>query len=95
MIWLIISTLGYGSAWAFDSHLNELEEHQNITGDVNHAPEKDHLPCDHCCHAFVHLLGLWSSESGTTYLGAGTGYTPYRRILSIFSTAPPERPPQA
>ncbi|MEA2095037.1 MAG: hypothetical protein U9P11_10825 [Pseudomonadota bacterium] len=96
MIWLIICTLGYGSVWAFDGHLHEGEEHQRVTGDVSHAADEDgdHPSCDHCCHASAHLMALWSAQPGTAYTGAGSGYTPYRQLLSFHTTSPPERPPQ-
>jgi len=41
MIWLIISTLGYASVWAFDRHVDELNEHHDDVGDVGHSPDGD------------------------------------------------------
>jgi hypothetical protein len=96
MIWLIISTLGYGSVWAFDGHIDTVAEHQDVVGDVDHAPtdNEDHPPCDHCCHASAHLMALWSDQFATAYPGSGTGYTPYLQSLSFNITSPPDRPPQ-
>ena len=97
MIWLIISTLGYGSVWAFDGHVDELNEHQDIVGDVGHSPDGDgdNLSCDHCCHASAHTMALSPFQSGTDYSGTCTGFTPYRYTLSFLSTAPPDRPPRS
>jgi hypothetical protein len=50
VIWLIVSTLGYGSVWAFDGHLDAVEDHQSVIGDMNNAPDEEgeHSSCDHC-----------------------------------------------
>jgi hypothetical protein len=97
MLWLVTSTLGYGSVWAFDGHLDAAEDHQRVTGEVNHAPDEDgdQSSCDHCCHASAHLMALWSVQSGTAYLVAGTGNTPYQQSLSFLSISPPDRPPRS
>ena len=96
MIWLITSTLGYGSVWAFDGHLDAVDEHQGVTGDLNNAPDEEgeQSSCDHCCHASAHLMALFSSQSGTAYPVAGTGNTPYRHTLSFLTISPPDRPPR-
>jgi len=99
-VWLIISTLGYGSAWAFDNHLNDAEEHQVVNsdnnGDTGNAPDSDgDFPCcDGNCHSSAHIMGLSSYQSGPVYPDTGTGSTPYRQTLAFFATAPPLRPPQ-
>lgn len=96
MIWLIISTLGYGSVWAFDGHVDELNEHQGVAGDVGHSPDgdEDSPACDHCCHASAHTMALSPFQSSTTYTGTCTGNTPYLQTLSLNITSPPDRPPQ-
>jgi hypothetical protein len=58
--------IGYGNAWAFESHIVKNMEfgvidfhadsqidHQNTE---HHDSEKS--PCDHCCHASAHMLAL-------------------------------------
>jgi hypothetical protein len=97
MIWLITSTLGYGSVWAFDGHLDAVDEHQGVTGDLNNAPDEEgeQSSCDHCCHASAHLMALFSSQSGTAYPVAGIGNTPYRQLLSFLAISPPDRPPRS
>ena len=99
-VWLIISTLGYGSAWAFGNHLNDAAEHQVVNGDVNdgagNAPDSDgdYPCCDDSCHSSAHIMGLSSYQSGPILVDNGTGSTPYRQTLAFFATAPPLRPPQ-
>jgi hypothetical protein len=96
MMWLIISTVGYGSVWAIAGHLDEAAEHQAVAADAGHTPddEGNHCACDHCCHASAHILALWPTQPGAVCPVADTGYTPYLQSLSRSTTSPPERPPQ-
>ena len=97
MIWLIISIAGYGSVWAFDSHLDETAEHHGVVSDVGLATdgEGDSLSCDHCCHASAHTLALSPFLLNMTETGTCTGFTPYRNTLSNLPVAPLEHPPQS
>jgi hypothetical protein len=97
LFWLIVSTLGYGSVWAFDDHVDELDEHQNVAGDLGHSPDGDgdNLSCDHCCHASAHTVAFSPFQSRMDYSGTCTGFTPYRYTLSFLAIAPPDRPPQS
>jgi len=97
MIWLIISTLGYGSVWAFDDHLNEAAEHQGVIGDVDYAPDEDEgqSPCDHCCHASVHVMALLSYQSGPVYQSDSADYAPYQHTVPFHTLSPPDRPPRS
>jgi hypothetical protein len=54
---LILTVLGYGTAWAFDWHAMDAAEHIHAS---EHADTDSHADdgCDHCCHAGVHLLGF-------------------------------------
>jgi len=96
MLWLIISTLGYGSVWAFDGHIDEINQHQDVVSDVDHSrgDDGDHPSCDHCCHASAHTVAMSPFQTSTTYPGADIGSTPYRHSLSFLSVAPPDRPPR-
>jgi len=96
MIWLITCTVGYGSVWAFDGHIDGAAEHQELIGDMDHAPndDGDNPACDHCCHASAHIMALWPAQSAIAYPGSGTGYTPYLHTLPFITTSPPDRPPQ-
>ena len=96
MIWLIISTLGYGSVWAFDSHIDEVTEHQEIVDDIGRTShdDEDQSSCDHCCHASAHMLALWPVQSATVCPDACSIHTPYLHTLSFNTPSQPERPPQ-
>jgi len=91
MFWLIISTLGYGSVWAFDGHAYELNEHQRVAGDVGHSPDGDgdHHSCDHCCHASAHTMALSPFQPDTTYSGNCAGNTPYLQTALFSISSPP------
>lgn len=97
MLWLIVSTLGYGAVWAFDGHIDVANGHQGVLGDVGHSPddEGDHPACDHCCHASAHAMALLPFQISTAYSGTCTGYTPYLGTRSFNTTAPPDRPPRS
>lgn len=96
LLLLIVCTLGYGSAWAFDNHFDSAEEHQIVNGDTDNLQDADgDSPCcNDSCHSSAHLVGLSSYQSGPVYPGAGTGNTPCRQSLAFLATAPPLRPPQ-
>ncbi|MBI5137511.1 MAG: hypothetical protein HZA24_09305 [Nitrospirae bacterium] len=57
---LAFSTLSAGAAWALDTHLESLVGHvQAYQAPLGHAgPSADKAPCDHCCHASAHLMGI-------------------------------------
>jgi hypothetical protein len=97
MIWLIISTLGYGVVWAFDGHVDELNEHRNVVDDVGHPPDGDgdNLSCDHCCHASAHITALCPALIGMHCDNIATGSTPYQQSIFFHSITPPDRPPQS
>lgn len=96
-IWLIISILGYGSAWAFDSHPDETAGHQRAATDISQATDgdEDHPACDHCCHISAHTIALSPYQTGMSHPGTCTGHTPYRETLSSLATTPPEHPPRS
>ncbi len=96
LIWLILCTTGYGSVWAFDGHLDAAAEHGTTDTGLQHAQDggDGHPDCDHCCHAWAHIIALFPALTAHLYQNAGTGSTPYRQRLVFQSTAPPDRPPQ-
>lgn len=69
IICLLISTFGYGMAWAFDGHWDTPQTQDNASfgqlADGDH-PAPDHhndANCDHCCHASAHLVGMTADSS--------------------------------
>ncbi len=100
IFWLLFSMLGYSSAWAFDGHYHVVDIQQPASGDEAQANDAssvgdDHgqTPCDHCCHAFAHLLGLRFSALGSRYFRPSADYLPYRQSFRRRSLLPPDRPP--
>ena len=68
LIVLVLSTLGYSSAWAFDEHvLEQLETEIDSKGDVfDNSPDGEHdadIVCDHCCHISSHLVAIFSATT--------------------------------
>ncbi len=71
-IWLIISTLGYGSAMATDLHEDETDESSQAYQFEHNSQDNDdtladdnpdpglqtRLSCDHCCHGAAHVVGI-------------------------------------
>jgi hypothetical protein len=97
MIWLMLCTLGYGSVWAWDGHVNEAAEHHMVVSDADHASDadKEHPTCDHCCHASAHIMALCTETFGLIQGHIATGYTPYQQSIFFHSTAPPDQPPRS
>ena len=99
IVWLLVSTLGYSSAWAFDGHYHVVDSHQDVGGEAASAttPDSgdDHAQsgCDHCCHAFAHLLALRSAAPDGRYFRPSADYLPYRQCFHFRFLLPPDRPP--
>jgi len=56
---LMLCTLGYGSAWAFDAHVVSEGFHIIDVGDIHN--DSDHgATSDHCGHASAHIVGLFN-----------------------------------
>lgn len=96
-IWLFICVLGYGTVWAFDSHLHEPAQPQGAVVLADHAIDGEGQTggCDHCCHATAHVLALWASMSPAESILAHTASVPYLPRPSFALTSPPDRPPRA
>ena len=64
IICLVISTFGYGVAWAFDAHsgILETQAHQ-ANSEIPASGDHDDSNCDHCCHASAHFLGIAASAN--------------------------------
>lgn len=96
IFWLILSILGYGIAMAADMHAGLHGEDHQLTADHPAPHDADHeAGCDHCCHGFMHLLGLPKSHAFELVSCRVSVQTPYR----VKSTSSPPsslfRPPIA
>ena len=69
LVVLVLSTLGYSSAWAFDAHVmqqfgTELDSNTTVFDDSQNGETDADILCDHCCHISSHLVAIFSD---TTY----------------------------
>lgn len=69
---LVLCTLGYGSAWAYDIHAVESEyldtsdrlipvyanSGDHFPDQTATAPDQTTTICDHSCHAYLHMLAI-------------------------------------
>ena len=93
---LVISTLGYGSVWAFDGHFDEWTQHEEMAGATDHGEEdEDHSSCDHCCHATAHLTGLCTNQQTLSIPDASRVWSHYPDAYNSILTGPPGRPPRS
>lgn len=96
-IWLIVSTLGYGTAWAMDTHWNNTSQPAAVhDGGMSGHDDSTNGPfSDHCCHGIIHLLGMLP----TTYiipLSVNTQLeTPLTSSHHPWAAAPPLQPPRS
>ena len=91
-ICLVLSTLGYGMAVAFDGHLDESQV--PFSAFVDQHEDHDTSDCDHCCHANAHLTGI--AATGTRGLSANCSiiYSAYTQTLVSFLELPTAPPPK-
>ncbi len=97
IIWLIVSTLGYGTVWAMDTHWNENSQYAAVQdGDVSSQDDnKDGPFSDHCCHGIIHLLGILPA---TTIIPPSVNTkleTPLTSSHHPWAAAPPLQPPRS
>ena len=95
IIWLIVCSFGYATAWAFDSHIEKVDQDSSrVYNNLQSDMDMEHSSCDHCCHAGAHLLAVLSSFS-LPGLSADSGtFAPYRQSWSGLHFSPSERPPR-
>jgi hypothetical protein len=94
--WLVICSIGYGSAWAYDGHFDPFSQHGGMPGAMSLAEDGgDHLSCDHCCHASAHLIGMWANQPVFSLPDASTVWPHYRTMHYSILGSPPGRPPRA
>ena len=92
-ICLVLSTLGYGMALAFDGHLDESQV-QFSTFDDQHE-DHDTSDCDHCCHANAHLTGIEATDTRGLSANGGIMYSIYGPTQISFLELPTAPPPKS
>lgn len=92
---LILSALSYSSVWAMNSHDDfGVQEHGLSHPAASQDIESRHnLDGDHCCHAGIHLLGLFASNFDIEPLAVHSVDTQYSFYIYSHHNSPPQRPP--
>ena len=106
---LVLSTLGYSSAWAFDEHaLVQLDTdsdsmHDTITGlssndesttAQSHEQSDSEIACDHCGHIFSHLVAIFSDPGCLSTISTSTFLSNLSKSFHSFTVSPDLKPPR-
>jgi hypothetical protein len=104
LIVLVLCTLGYSSAWAFDEHVMEqLEDESNslsITAidlsntDLSHNQNEPDVACDHCCHISSHLVAIFSDTSCLSTVSTSIRLSNLTKSYHSFTVSPDLKPPR-
>jgi len=101
---LVLNTLGYSSAWAFDEHV--LQQFEAETANLNAAPgnglvnpvsddqDNSEIACDHCCHISSHLVAIFSDASCTAAASSAIYLLSLTEGLNSFIPGPDLEPPR-
>ena len=95
-LWLMLSVLGLGTAWAYDSH-TVFAGHDAASGTPVHDSQDDgdSAGCNHCCHLGFHLLGVPSEGVMPEFGGGHRHFASAEFGLTSTPRDPPVRPPRS
>jgi len=99
LIVLVLSTLGYSSAWAFDEHVMEpletgLDSSTTAFDDSQNGETDTDIACDHCCHISSHLVAIFS-DTNCDFLNSASIYLLKLKENHIsYIVNPDRRPPR-
>ncbi len=105
---LVICTLGYGSAWAYDGHAVELNSDASVVLDaaavdiVSHSAgesDSEHAPdtstdCDHCAHISAHLMAIFSQSGYLCSVNQSSELLELSETFVSLIVSPDLRPPR-
>ncbi len=95
---LILCIIGYGSAWAFESHAIEADEINPVTAlsseQVVDQHSADSKICDHSCHAFAHMMALCMQNSVSYNANKTAETVSFSQNLISLTLSPDRRPPR-
>lgn len=105
---LVICTLGYGSAWAYDGHAVELNSDAKLAVDVvavdmmSHAlseHDSEQAPavsadCDHCAHISAHLMAIFSQSGYLCSINQSSELLELSETFVSLIVSPDLRPPR-
>ena len=105
---LVICTLGYGSAWAYDGHAVAIEN--DATTDVlpqggsdiaqdhdmnDHGSEQlAEVDCDHCGHLSAHLQVVFAQNGYLCSVNRSSELLEFSEDFTSFIISPDRRPPR-
>jgi len=95
----MLCIIGYGSAWAFEGHATEIDEFNSIIaiGDIQCAGHHsaDCKVCDHCCHAFAHMLAICAQSFHLFNSNKTSESMEFSQNYTSLIASPDLRPPRA
>ena len=108
LLMLVICTLGYGSAWAYDGHAVEMNSDEvfhvdavSIDTDAHfsaeQSPEKSpsaKVDCDHCAHISAHLLAIFSQSGYSCNISQSSDVLELSESFVSYIGSPDLRPPR-
>lgn len=104
LIVLVLSTLGYSSAWAFDEHVMEELETSFDSGnndgnttaseDSHHGKTDAEVICDHCCHISSHLVAIFIDANSHFINSTSTSLPTLKENHISFIVSPDLKPPR-
>ncbi|VAW54580.1 hypothetical protein MNBD_GAMMA05-2330 [hydrothermal vent metagenome] len=104
LVVLVLSTLGYSSAWAFDEHVLEpleveLTDLSSSTDDAlnDTAPDNQNnndIACDHCGHISSHLIAIFLDSICTASSGTSIYLLSLNEGINSFISGPDLEPPR-
>lgn len=92
---VVLTVLGYGTAWAFAGHVLEVDGHAADGIHEDTQAVLDEGGCDHCCHAAAHMTGMAPPMPTFHYPDADTFRADGGCTAATLSSAPPLRPPRS
>lgn len=97
---LVISSLGYGVAWAFDGHWDVTQASadasfgQHADDDIPASGEHNDAGCDHCCHASAHLVGIAPAATKGLFVNRSNLYSVFTVTMISHLELPTSPPPK-
>ena len=109
LIVLVLCTLGYSSAWAFDEHVmaqledelanlsvtvTDLSNSDVSNTDQSHNQNESDIACDHCCHISSHLVAIFSDTSCLSTVSTSIRLSNLTKSFHSFTVSPDLKPPR-
>ena len=101
---LVLCTLGYSSAWAYDIHAiadDHLDSSDQLiasqSNNTDHSPGQTETAkiCDHSCHAFAHMLAIATQNVSLYSCNKNIQRMDVAEALVSLTINPHQRPPRA